>query len=330
MAKKVIAAKKIVCLGGGVGTANLLSGIKNDFKDINVIVSMADDGGSAGRLRRFYKIPPTGDMVNCMIALSKADNVTLDLLKFRFPGDRYGADNILPGQKIANLMFAALILNNKDLPTAIAKMREIFKVNASIYPSSLSRVSLRAKTSIGRIVRREENIDLGRFKGKIKQLYIYPKNPKVDEKALVAIKESDIIIAGPGDLYTTILPVLIVPAILDEIKKSKAKKIFVVNVANKFFETPGYSVSDFVAAIKKHCGFQPFDYFLINNNISLSIPEEFKDEYSIAPLSKSKNSVKCVYADLVNENFPLYHDPQKLANTLGKLVYFKPTLRTVK
>lgn len=319
MVKKI--NKKIVCLGGGVGTANLLSGIKNHFLDINAVVSVADDGGSAGRLRRFYKIPPTGDIVNCMIALSNADKVMLDLLKFRFPGERYGPDNILPGQKIANLMFAALILNNKNLNEAIAKMKEIFQVSASIYPSSLHSISLRAKTSTGHIIRREENIDLGKFKGKIRQLYIHPKNPKVDPRAIEAIKNADVIIAGPGDLYTTILPVLIIPAIAQELKKSKAKKIFVVNVANKFFETPNYSVSDFISAIKRHCGFQPFETFLINNNISFIIPQDFKDEYSAAPVSKDKNNrVKCVYADLVNENFPLYHDPNKLAKAIEKLV----------
>jgi uncharacterized cofD-like protein len=252
-----------------------------------------------------------------MIALSNADKVMLDLLKFRFPGERYGPDNILPGQKIANLMFAALILNNKNVSDAIAKMKEIFKVSASIYPSTLSSVSLSAKTSTGHIVKREENIDLGNFKGKIKQLYISPKNPKVDERAIEAIRNADVIVAGPGDLYTTILPVLIIPAILDEIKKSKAKKMFVVNVANKFFETPNYSVSDFITAIKRHCGIQLFDTFLINNNTSFSIPEEFKNHYSIAPLkSDNKNSVNCVYADLVNEDFPLYHDSSKLAKTI--------------
>jgi len=317
MVKKV----KIVCIGGGVGTANLLSGIKDHFSDINVVVSVADDGGSAGRLRRFYKIPPTGDIVNCMIALSNADKVMLDLLKFRFPGERYDADNILPGQKIANLMFAALILNNKNLNDAIVKMKEIFKVSASIYPSSLKSISLRAKTSTGHIVRSERNIDLGNFKGKIKQLYIYPKNPKVDARVLEAIREAKVIVAGPGDLYTTILPVMIIPAITEELKKSKAKKIFVVNVANKLFETPNYSVSDFISAIKKHCGFQPFDSFLINNNTSFLIPEEFKDEYSIAPVSKDKNnSVKCIYDDLVSENFPLYHDPEKLAKVILKSI----------
>jgi len=310
---------KVVCLGGGVGTANLLHGIKDYFLDINAVVSMADDGGSAGRLRRYYKIPPTGDIVNCMIALSNADRTMLDLLKFRFPGERYGPDNILPGQKIANLMFAALILNNKNINDAIAKMKEIFQVSASIYPSTLSSVSLSAKTSTGHIVKREENIDLGNFKGKIKQLYIYPKNPKVDERAIEAIKNADVIIAGPGDLYTTILPVLIVPAIIDEIKKSKAKKIFVVNVANKFFETPNYSVSDFISAIKKHCGSLLFDTFLINNNTSFSIPEEFKDQYSVAPLKADKdNKVNCVYADLVDKNFPLYHDSTKLAKTIAE------------
>ncbi|MCL6096402.1 MAG: YvcK family protein [Patescibacteria group bacterium] len=310
-------SKKIVCLGGGVGTANLLSGIKDYFADINAVVSMADDGGSAGRLRRYYKIPPTGDIVNCMIALSNADKVMLDLLKFRFPGERYGPDNILPGQKIANLMFAALILNNKNLNEAIAKMREVFKVSANIYPSTLSSVSLRAKTSTGHIVRREENIDLGNFKGKIKQLYIHPKNPRVDGRVLDAIKNADVIVAGPGDLYTTILPVLIVPAITQEIKKSKAKKIFVVNVANKFFETPNYSVSDFISAIRRHCGFQPFDTFLINNNTAFSIPEEFKNQYSIAPLRSDKeNNVNCVYEDLINEDFPIYHSPKKLAKSV--------------
>ena len=196
-------------------------------------------------------------------------------------------------------------------------MKEIFQVSASIYPSSLSSVSLRAKTSTDHIVRREENIDLGRFKGKIKQLYIYPKNPKVDPRVLEAIKNANVIVAGPGDLYTTILPVMIVPGITQELKKSKAKKIFVVNVANKLFETPNYSVSDFISAIKKHCGFQPFDTFVINNNTSFSIPVEFKDEYSIAPVSKDKNnSVKCVYADLISENFPLYHDSAKLAKAI--------------
>lgn len=309
-------SEKIVCLGGGVGTANLLFGIKDYFSDINAIVSMSDDGGSAGRLRRFFKIPPTGDIVNCMIALSNADKVMLDLLKFRFPGERYGRDDILPGQKIANLMYAALILNNnKDLSTAIGKMKEIFKVNANIFPSSLHKTAIRAKTSSGHIVRREENIDLGKFKGKIRQLFIHPKNPKVDPRALKAIDDSDLIIAGPGDLYTTVLPVLLIPSILEKIKKSKAKKIFVVNVANKFFETPNYSLSDYVSAIRRHCGLQLFDAFVINDNTSFSIPSGFGDEYSIAPIKKN-DKVNCIFADLINEDFPLYHDPKKLAKVI--------------
>lgn len=310
--------KKVVCLGGGVGTANLLYGIKDHFSDINVVVSVADDGGSAGRLRRYYKIPPTGDIVNCMIALSGADREMIDLLKFRFPGERYGPDDILPGQKIANLMFAALMLNNNnDLNAAIGRMKEMFKVKANIFPSARSRVSLRAKTSTGHIVKREENIDMGNFKGKIKRLYIHPKNPKVDPRALEAIREADVVIAGPGDLYTTILPVLIIPKITEEIKRSKAKKIFVVNVANKFFETPNYSVSDFVSAIKKHCGSELFDMFLINNNTTYEIPSGFKDEYSIAPLSKDKkNGIVCIYEDLINEKFPIYHSSKKLAKAI--------------
>lgn len=310
--------KQVVCLGGGVGTANLLTGIKDEFSGINVVVSVADDGGSAGRIRRYYKIPPTGDIVNCMIALSDADTEMVDLLKFRFPGERYGADNILPGQKIANLMFAALMLNNKnDLNAAIGRMKEIFQVKGNIFPSSINRVSLKAKTSTGHVVKREENIDLGNFKGKIKRLYISPQKPKVDVRAIKAIEDADVIIAGPGDLYTTILPVLIIPDIADAIKKSKAKKIFVVNVANKFFETPNYTPIDFINAIKKHCGFQPFDTFLINDNTSNKIPDEFKHEYSIGSTKRDKNGeINYVYTDLVNEEFPLYHSSKKLAKAI--------------
>ena len=313
-----MADKKIVCLGGGIGTANLLRGIKEYFSDISVIVSMADDGGSAGRLRRYYKTFPTGDIINCLVALSDAEEILIQLLKFRFKGQRYGPDNLLPGQKLGNLMLLALSFIKKDFNQGLIELQKIFKTKGKIYPSTLSPISIWAKTSTGHIVTREENIDLGRFKGQIKKLFIRPKNPLVDKKVTDAIKNADVVIAGPGDLYTTVLPVIMVPDILSAIRKARAEKFFIVNVANKPFETPKYTIEDFAKAIEKHCQDILFDTFFLNKNQNPEIPQRWKNEYKYVPLvnGDAKLPFKLVQEDLVSEEFPLYHDSSKLAKVI--------------
>ncbi len=310
--------KKIVCLGGGIGTANLLSGIKYKFSDVTAIVSMADDGGSAGRLRRYYKTFPPGDVINCMIALSQEKELMKDLLRFRFRGNRYGPDNILPGQKLGNLILVALSSMKGTFNEGLLEMEKIFKTRGKILPATAVPISIWAKTSTGHIVTREENIDRGFFKGQIKRLFIKPKNPPVNKEVLDKIRNTDVIIAGPGDLYTTILPVIMIPLILDAVRKSKAKKIFVVNVANKRYETPKYSFEDFAESIKKHCTDRLFDTFLLNNNLSLSIPEEHRREYKYVPveIENNKKSYKVIYDDLISNDFPLYHDSKKLAKAI--------------
>ena len=315
-----MADKKIVCLGGGVGTANLLRGIKEYFANIAVVVSMADDGGSAGRLRRYYKKFPTGDILNCMIALSDADPILVDLLKFRFKGQRYGPDNLLPGQKLGNLMLLALSYIKNDFNKGLVELQKIFKTKGKIYPSTMTPISIWAKTSTGHIVTREENIDLGKFKGQIEKLFMRPKNPSVDKKVVDAITKADVIIAGPGDLYTTILPVIRVPSILSAIKESKAEKFFVVNVANKPFETPKYTIEDFAKAIRKHCGDTLFDVFFLNSNQAPEIPQRWKYQYKYVPIQNGQTRLpfKIVQEDLVNEEFPLYHDSVKLAKAIAE------------
>src|SRR5947209_2419206 len=134
MDNKKIANTKIVCLGGGVGTANLLRGLKEYTPHLTAVVSVADDGGSAGRLRRFYKMPPPGDIVNCMVSLSDADETMKKMLQYRFPGDRYGADNILPGQKLGNLISVALSQITGDFYQGLLEMPRIFTVKGKIYP----------------------------------------------------------------------------------------------------------------------------------------------------------------------------------------------------
>lgn len=309
--------KKIVCLGGGIGTVNLIKGLKNYTENITVVVSMADDGGSAGRLRRFYSLPPPGDIINCIAATSTADPLLCDLLTYRFSGNRYGSDYSLPGQKLGNLMLVALASITGDFHKAVYEMQKIFKTNSKILPSTAEDISIWAETSVGEKVYREENIDLGRFTGKIERLHIKPSDPKISLAVKKAIEESDVVIGGPGDLYTTTLPVIIVPRILQAIESSKAKKFFVVNVANKIFETPSYKLEDYIKAIVRHCGSKVFTTFFINNNFLQKIPEDLIRQYEYVSTNYSKhNSYKVIEKDLINENFPLYHDSEKLARVV--------------
>lgn len=316
--------KKIVCLGGGIGTVNLLKGLRKYSSDISVIVSMADEGGSAGRLRRLYNVPPAGDIVSCLAALAEEDTGILSkFLTYRFPGDRYGRDGELSGHKMGNLMMVGAQEIAGSFEGAVELMKKLFHVKNNIYPATVEPVSIKAATVDGVEVVGEENIDLGKYNGErvLDRVYLVPEKPKVSSKALEALENADVIIAGPGDLYTTVLPVLIIPEITEALKKNQKTKIFIVNVANKPFETKGYSVPDFLSAIYKHIGVFPFDKVIVNNNFSLQIPNPF--HYSYVKLKSENikdevNSVAVVQADLVDKQFPLYHDSDKLAEIVVK------------
>ncbi len=314
--------KKIVCLGGGIGTVNLIKGLQTHTKNISVVVSVADDGGSAGRIRRLYNIPPPGDIVSCISALSQNKNELYPkMLTYRFPGDRYGKDHSLPGHKLGNLMMAAAVDLTGSLQDAIELMKDIFDVSHNIYASTPDTLSLSALTTDGIEVQGEENIDLGKYKGKrvLEKVWITPRDPAPSRGVLEAIADADVIIAGPGDLYTTILPVLIIPKIKQAILESSACKMFIVNVANKPFETKGYTVSCFVQAITTHLGTFPFNKTVVNNNFSLPIPPEFKYTY-VRPDEglKIPGATELIAGDLINETFPLYHDSVKLASLVSK------------
>lgn len=309
--------KKIICLGGGIGTVNLVRGLKDRFSEISVIVSMADDGGSTGRLRRLYRIPPPGDIVSCIAALSDADEAMKKLLTYRFKGERYGVDESLGGHKLGNLMMVGLTSIMGDFAKALSQMQKIFKTRGKILPATLEPVSIWAETSVGERVDREENIDLGRFTGTLEKLHLKPNSPQTSIDVKNAIMSADLIIAGPGDLYSTILPVLLVPNVLEAIKKSAAKKLYVVNVANKFFETPNYKVQDYIKAIAKHCGDNIFDFVLTNSNTSPVIPDKYKRQYEYVSLNYEKNNAYSVISrDIIDTKFPLYHDSIKLAKAI--------------
>ncbi len=311
--------KKVVCLGGGIGTVNLITGLKDYFNNITVVVSMADDGGSSGRLRRLYNVPPFGDLISCMAAIVREKNPFISkLLTYRFEGDRYGKDEEIFGQKLGNLIMTAMRDITGSFDRAIKLFQKTFEINGVFLPATSQNVNISAKTIEGKKIYGETKIDLGKYKGKrvLEMVYLEPIDAKANPKVLKSIKEADVIIAGPGDLYTTILPVLIVKKIKESLKESTALKIFIVNVANKPFETKGYNVFDYIKAIKKHLDDFPFDKVIVNNNFTPKIPKRYRYHY-IDINHQSKNSkYNIVKGDIINEEFPLYHNPSKLAKII--------------
>jgi len=319
MANTKLNTKKVVCLGGGIGTVNLVKGLKDHFEDVSIVFSMADDGGSAGRLRRLYNVPPIGDIVSCMSAFISDKKPDLSkLLTYRFPGERYGKDDELGGHKLGNLILVAMLDKTHSLEKAIELYQQTFHIPGTFVPVTNELISISATTIEGKDVVGEESIDLGNFEGEkvYDQVTLHPKDVKAAPLAIEKLKNAEIIIAGPGDLYSTVLPSLLVEDISKILKNSKAKKFFVVNVTNKPEETKGYTVSDYISAIDKHLGEFPFDKVITNNNYSISIPSDFENEYVKGNPSIQQYNI--IQNDLVDESFPLYHDSSKLAKTILK------------
>jgi len=312
------AHKKIVCLGGGTGTANLMRGLQAYEEDITAIVSMADDGGSGGRLRRLYNIP-MGDMVACLTSLAPTSNQLLHpLLLHRLPGDRYGSDNDLGGHKIGNLILTSLTQITGSFEQAIKEFQILFSIRGTLLPATKDAVTISAVTSDSKEIIGEESIDLGKYEGehKIDKVFLHPHTARASEGVVEAIMNADVVVCGPGDLYTTLLPVLVVEEISAALQKTKAKRCFVVNIANKPFETNNYHVGDFITAVEKHLGCFPFDYVIVNNKINWKIPPKYHYEYVPYDAKQLPGRVVLIEQDLVDEAFPLYHDSDKLAKVV--------------
>jgi len=316
--------KKIVCLGGGIGTSNLLRGLKKYPLHLSVVTSMADDGGSSGRLRRAYDIMPPGDIISCIAALIDDDEKELaNLLTYRLEGPDK-EDTAIGGQKFGNLLMLAEIQRTGDFYKAIDVVKKMFHVKGDFFPATDEHTQLSAVTKDGRHIHSETTLDLALYSKPVglEKIYITPENPKVNSAVVNALIEADCIISGPGDLYTNQLPVLVVPQIKDALLQSKAKKLFILNTANKPFETKNFTLKDFINAFEEHLGNFPFDTIIANNNQDTPIPQEY--DYTYIPINpeikETKQQFELLEEDLVNKTFPLYHDSQKLAELIVKKI----------
>lgn len=323
MQKKIdLSNKRIVCLGGGIGTCTLIKGLKNYNPQLTVITSMADDGGSSGRLRKAYKIMPPGDMISCIAALIEDNNRELaDLLTYRIPGNSKSNKSI-DGQKFGNLIILTEFLRTNNIYKALEVTKKMFGVNADILPATDERVRQSAITVDGRRIHSETALDLGKYAqpNGIKKTYITPKNPVVNNKVIDSLQKADVIISGPGDLYTNQLPVMVVPKIREQLLKAKCKKIFVLNIANKPCETEKYNLKSFINAIKVHLGEFPFDTVIVNNNTKNKIPNKYnKYQYiKFDNIISSDDKINIVEDDLINDDLPIYHDSKKLSQKVAE------------
>lgn len=264
---------KIAAIGGGTGLSTMLKGLKLYTTNISAIVTVADDGGSSGVLRTDYGMLPPGDVRNCVSALADIDPIAGEMLNHRF------GEGVLKGHSLGNIILAALNEMSGSFEEAVEKLNHIMGVVGTVYPVTNESVSLNALLNNGDIVVGESNIGIHRDGGNtgIDRVFLSPEKPKAIEQVIEAIKEADVVVLGPGSLYTSIIPNLLVDGVVDAIKETKAIKIYVCNIMTQQGETEKHSAADHLAALEKHSYKGIADIMIVNNAV---IPEELKIRYA--------------------------------------------------
>ncbi len=306
---------RLVAIGGGTGLSTLLRGLKEYTGNLTAIVTVADDGGSSGVLRRELGILPPGDVRNCIAALADAEPLMTDLFQYRF-SDGSG----LAGHSFGNLFIVAMSGVVGNFEDAIRQTSRVLAVRGQIIPSTLANVTLCAETDEARTIQGESSITHSKGTSRIRQVYLLPNNPPAHPEAVRAILEADMIVLGPGSLYTSVLPNLLVRGIRRALIASPAVKVYACNVATQPGETDGFSVADHIAAIEEHIGKHLIHYIVANDNLSDPIPRADRS-HPVRLDGPINNGIRLVTADVVSEQNRYHHDSKKLAQVLMRLYY---------
>ncbi len=311
--------KKIVCLGGGNAMPRaVLSELKKHPVLISAICAMLDSGGSAGRLRKDYKITSPGDIRRAFLALANTSPAVENLFNFRFQGGD------LRGHNFANLFITALELTTNDYEKTIKEIKKILNIKHEVLPSTLDKSHLYAVLENGKVISGETNIDIPKHNGslKIKRVFLKPK-AKAYPKALDAIKKANVIVIGPGDLYSSIAQILLTEGMAEAIKKSKAKKVYICNLMNKHGETNDYTVEEFTGKIEELIG-KPLDHVIYNNKVNIEdrVKEYRKNNKELLGLVKFSNKLdknKFIGANIIASSGDIIHNPKKLTKIILKI-----------
>ncbi len=302
---------RIVAIGGGTGLSTLLRGLKQHTANLTAIVTVADDGGSSGRLRRQLGVLPPGDFRQCIAALAEAEPLMTELFEYRFDE---GAD--LEGHSFGNLFIVAMQRITGSFERALEESGRVLKVAGQILPATLCDVTLSAELANATVVHGESAVP---HSGEaIDHVFLLPPEPPAYPGAVQAIRDADLIIVGPGSLYTSIMPNLLVPGLTEALREARALRIYVVNVASQPGETDGYALSDYLRALQQHIGRLPVDYILVNDHL-VELPAEWGVTQVGPEPAADAFAIPIVSDDLLDMNRPTRHDPAKLAARILRL-----------
>ena len=305
---------KIVAIGGGTGLSVLLRGLKNHTDNITAIVTVADDGGSSGRLRKEMDVLPPGDFRNCIVALSDAEKTVRDLFQYRFKKGQG-----LEGHSFGNLFIVAMMEVTGSFDAALREAGKVLAVRGSLVPATMENIRLLAKLADGTLIAGESQIS--KPSEPIQNVYIEPKNPKVHPEAEAAILDADAVVLGPGSLFTSVLPNLMVPGIKEAIQKSNAVKIYICNVATQVGETDGYNVADHIIALQNHTYDEIVDFALVNST-NIDLQDRYTGEPVIDDGTKLRHA-KIRKAEIADVKHPVRHTSQGLAREVLALYHNK-------
>lgn len=308
---------RIVVIGGGTGLSVMLRGLKKKPVDITAVVTVADDGGSSGRLRDELQMPPPGDIRSVISALAESEPLLSEMLQYRFSNGTG-----LAGHSLGNLILAALRDITGDFVTGVRELSRVLAVRGKVLPASHESIVLMAKMSDGTVVQGESKIT--QYGGRIERVFL--KEPDVEPlpEAIEEIRAADAIVLGPGSLYTSVLPNLLVPGITEAIRSSPAVKVYICNVMTQPGETDGYTASDHVNALTAHVGGPLFDVVIVNQS---DIPRQVRSLYA----EKGADAVKpdldrlsalgyeTIADELVMFQGVLRHDANKLSEHIYRL-----------
>ena len=313
----------IVAIGGGTGLSTMLRGLKKYTSNLTAIVTMADDGGGSGVLRTDLGMPPPGDVRNCLQALANAEPIMEQLINYRFP------EGTLAGQSFGNLFLAALMGITGSFDEAVAQMSQVLAITGRVLPVTSDNIQLLAEFENGTQVVGESKIcDFKKAQDcRITQVRLIPEHPRVNEAALEAISQADLILLGPGSLYTSVIPNLLVDGITDAIADAPALRAYVCNVMTQDGETEGYTAADHLQALLSHSGQKLVDFCLVN---SAPIPDYLLERYAVEnarPIEVNRAEIEALgvevaagaVADLHHKRLAR-HDPDKLAQMALRLM----------
>lgn len=318
MTPKATILPKVVVIGGGTGVFTVLTGLRKFPLDLTAVISMADDGGSTGILREEFGILPPGDLRRALVAMARSDDRLLsDLFNYRF--EQGG----LRGHTFGNIMLTALERLTGNFEHAVNEAAHVLGVEGAVLPVTFDHVRLCAELEDGSIVRGETNIDIPKHDGnlRIERVYLDPDGA-VNPRAKGALRQADLIVIGPGDLYTSVIPNLLVKGLSKAIKDSRAKKVYVVNLMTKWGETKGFAASDFVGIVERYLGSRVLDYAIINTRRPTAerLRQYEKESAEFVVPGDLGTKPTPIFGDFVRRRGFIRHDPDKLARVLISLL----------